>query len=69
MSSVPRDMIEDHEILAKIIENFMWEGEPFKSKKKEHTIEKMESFLEFLRDCSWKSYYTGAKYMGWEDED
>lgn len=65
MSSVARDMIEDHASYALRIQEFMWEGKPFKSKKKEHTVEELESFLESLRKDSWDSYNTGANYMGW----
>jgi hypothetical protein len=65
MSSVARDMIEDHERYARRIQDFMWEDKPFKSKKKEHTVEELEQFLEDLREDLWDSYDTGAHYMGW----
>lgn len=65
MSSVARDIIEDHEIYARRIQKFMWEGKPFKSKKIEHTQEEYEKFLEGLRKDLWDSYDTGANAMGW----
>lgn len=40
MSSVQRYMIEYHAQTAVAIQDFMWEGKPFKSKKKEHTAKK-----------------------------
>ena len=67
MSSVARDMIEDHERLARSIQRFMWEDRPFKSKKKERTIEELEAFLEGVRKDAWDSYNTGADAMGWND--
>lgn len=67
MSSVARDMIEEHEIYARRIQEFMWEGRPFKSQKKEHTVKEFEEFLEDLRTDLWDSYNTGANYMGWND--
>ncbi|MDE1407041.1 hypothetical protein [Bacillus licheniformis] len=65
MSSVAREMIEDHERMARRIQNFIWEGKPFKSKKIEHTVEEFEDFLEGLRKDCWDSYDTGACEMGW----
>lgn len=65
MSSVARDMIEDHEIYARRIQEFMWEDRPFKSEKKEHTAKEFEDFLEGLRQDLWDSYNAGANYMGW----
>ena len=67
MSSVARDMIEDHERMAREIQTFMWEDRPFKSKKKEHTVKELEDFLEGLRTSSWDSYNSGAESMGWND--
>ncbi|HFJ9376643.1 MULTISPECIES: hypothetical protein [Bacillus cereus group] len=40
MSSVQRDMIKYNAQTAVAIQDFMWEGKPFKSKKKEHTAKK-----------------------------
>jgi hypothetical protein len=67
MSSVSRDMIEDHERTARAIQDFMWEGNPFKSQKKEHTVKELEDFLEDLRQSAWDSYDSGAYHMGWRD--
>jgi hypothetical protein len=67
MSSVSRDMIEDHERTARAIQDFMWEGKPFKSQKKEHTVKELEDFLEDLRQSAWDSYDSGAHHMGWND--
>lgn len=65
MSCDARDMIEYHADTARAIQEFMWEGKPFKSKKKEHTVEEFESFLESIRNNSWDSYNQGANAMGW----
>jgi hypothetical protein len=67
MSSIPRDMIEDHEYTARAIQEFMWEDEPFKSMKIEHTVKELEDFLEGLRKSAWDSYNAGAYYMGWDE--
>lgn len=61
MSSVQRDLIEYHAQTAVAIQDFMLEGRPFKSKKKEHTVEEYEEFLESLRN----NYHNGVKVMGW----
>jgi hypothetical protein len=67
MSSVSRDMIDDHERYARRIQDFMWEDRPFKSKKREHTTEEYDKFLEGLRTDLWDSYNSGAEYMGWKE--
>lgn len=69
MSSVARDMIEEHESTARRIQEFIWEGKPFKSNKRVHTVEELESFLENLRLSSWDTYNSGADYMGWNGYD
>lgn len=67
MSSGVRDAIENNERLARSIQHFMWEGKPHKSKKKEHTIEEFEKFLEGIRETAWSSYDSGARELGWKD--
>ncbi|MFJ8528470.1 hypothetical protein [Bacillus sp. NPDC094106] len=67
MSSINRDMIDYHADTAVEIQRFMWEGKPFQSKKKEHTVKEYEEFLESLRKGSWSYYNEGAKAMGWRD--
>lgn len=69
MSSVPRDMVEDHEHVAKSIEEFLWEGKPFASKRKEVSKEQLISFLESTWKDAWDSYFSGAYYMGWLDQE
>ncbi|ALO79628.1 hypothetical protein HOBO_220 [Bacillus phage Hobo] len=65
MSSVPRDMIEDHEHIAKSIEDLLWEGKPFASKRKELSKEELIRFLEGTWKDAWDSYFAGSYYMGW----
>lgn len=65
MSSDARDMVEYHEQMARQIQQFMWEGKPFKSPKKSHTIEEFEEFLDGLRTDSWDHYNQGARSLGW----
>jgi hypothetical protein len=65
MSCDARDMIEDHERMARRIQSFMWEDRPFKSAKKEHTVKEFEDFLESLRKDCWDSYNQGSNAMGW----
>jgi hypothetical protein len=67
MSSVDRDAIEDHERLARSIQEFLWEGKPHKSVKLERTKEELEDFLESLRLDAWESYQDGARNLGWTE--
>lgn len=67
MSSVARDMVEGYEEIARDIQQFMWTGKPFKSEKKEHTIEELEDFLDGLRRYCWSNYDSGAYSLGWKD--
>ncbi|PLS19352.1 hypothetical protein CVD28_02755 [Bacillus sp. M6-12] len=66
MSSVQRDMVEGYEEIAKEIQDFLWEGKPEKSPKKERTKEELEEFLEGLRTECWDNYNTGARSLGWD---
>lgn len=65
MSSVARDMVEDHERVARRIQSFMWEGKPHKSERKLHTKQEYLDFLEDLRTDAWSSYDSGAYNLGW----
>lgn len=67
MSSGIRDAIENNERLARSIQEFMWEGRPHKSVKKEHTVAEFEAFLEAIRKTAWSSYDSGARELGWKD--
>lgn len=44
----------------------MWEGKPFKSRKKEHTVEELEDFLDMIRRKSSRMYDDGATELGWK---
>ncbi|MCM3365976.1 hypothetical protein HKK70_08970 [Bacillus safensis] len=66
MSSVLRDTIEGHKETAVSIQLFMWEGKPFKSRKKEHTVEELEEFLDMIRRKSSRLYDDGAYELGWK---
>ncbi|WP_024427694.1 hypothetical protein [Bacillus safensis] len=66
MSSVLRDTIEGHKDMAIDIQSFMWEGKPFKSRKKEHTVEELEDFLDMIRRKSSRLYGDGAYELGWK---
>lgn len=66
MSTAVREAIENNENIARSIQNFMWEGKPFKSTKKEHTVEEFEKFLEQIRKDAWSSYDAGARELGWK---
>lgn len=67
MSSTSRDMVEGHEGVARDIQQFMWEGIPHKSQKRQHTPEEFEAFLEELRLQSWNHYNRGADSLGWKE--
>ncbi|MEK4705814.1 hypothetical protein [Bacillus sp. FSL H8-0512] len=66
MSSVIRDTIEGHKDMAIDIQSFMWEGKPFKSRKKEHTVKELEDFLDMIRRKSSRMYDDGATELGWK---
>ncbi|MEH7760140.1 hypothetical protein V7417_05405 [Bacillus pumilus] len=66
MSSVLRDTVEGYKETAVAIQSFMWEGKPFKSPKKEHTVEELEEFLDMIRRKSWRLYDDGATELGWK---
>ena len=59
-------MLQEHESLAWQIQEFIWEGRPYKSKKREHTPEEYWEFLEELRQQCWDNYNRGAEYLGWK---
>lgn len=67
MSSQARDMVEEYENIAREIQNFLWEGKPFKSDKIKHSKEELEQFLENIRQRCWDNYDDGAIYLGWKD--
>jgi len=60
-----KDMVKGHEEIARDIQQFMWEGKPFKSEKRKHTVEELEDFIESIRRQSWSNYDSGSKYLGW----
>ncbi|MCA6607501.1 hypothetical protein [Bacillus safensis] len=66
MSSVLRDTVEGHKDMAIAIQSFMWEGKPFKSHKKEHTVEELEELLDMIRRKSSRMYDNGATELGWK---
>jgi hypothetical protein len=62
-----KDVVNGYENLARQIQSFMWEGKPFKSKKKEHTKEELEDFLDDIRQECWMNYDSGASELGWKE--
>lgn len=66
MASGVRQSIENNEYIARSIQSFMWEGKPHNSKKKKHTIEEFENFLEGIRETAWDGYNNGADELGWK---
>lgn len=65
MSSVKRDMVEGYEDIARDIQHFLWEGKPFKSKKKVRTKEELEEKLLSIRSRCWENYDSGSSDLGW----
>ncbi len=67
MASLIRSLAEGHEQIARSIQDSMWEGKPFKSKKKVHTVEELEFLLEGIRLTCWRHYDDAAVELGWRD--
>ncbi len=45
-----------HDHQARRIQEFLWEGRPKRSKRREHTVEEYNKFLEQIAKYSWDAY-------------
>lgn len=62
-----KEMVNGYESIARRIQNFMWEGRPYKSEKINRTNDELEAFLENIRTECWSNYDSGVSQLGWKD--
>lgn len=64
LSRNERVAIHSHEVTARKIQEFLWEGRPKRSKKKEHTVEEYQKFLVQLSEDLWKKHNEALENVG-----